>query len=237
MKQLREIFLLSELPDDELTQLANVLTWRKISPGEIVLAHLERTDQVYFLFEGALRLQIRTPDGRHSLLRRIGAGAHFGELAALAETPRSLEVVCETAGVVAQCSSRDFLSLVSRSPALGLALSRMLARRIISLTDRLFEQSRLEVRFRIYAELLRMSREGASCENGIMIDPAPTHDQIAASVGARREAVTREFGYLAQNKIIESTKGRITLLRPETLQKMLTDRRGPAASDEFDEPD
>ena len=76
----------------------------------------------------------------------------------------------------------------------------------------------LDLRHRLYSELLRLSivRGGVTAER--IVTPPPYHHVLAARIGCRREQVTREFTAMAAEGLIERTRGALVLLRPDLLQ-------------------
>jgi len=71
-----------------------------------------------------------------------------------------------------------------------------------------FELSALNVQARLHCELLRLAKTGLD-PHSLVIDPAPTHAELANRIGTHREAVTREMRALADRNIIRA--GRRTL--------------------------
>ena len=45
----------------------------------------------------------------------------------------------------------------------------------------------------------------------MVIDPAPTHAELASRIGTHREAVTRELRFLAEHGIIRQHRRRLTV--------------------------
>jgi DNA-binding transcriptional MocR family regulator len=76
------------------------------------------------------------------------------------------------------------------------------------------EQTVLDLRHRLYSELLRLSvtRQGGEAER--VVTPPPYHHVLAARIGCRREQVTREFTTMDQEGLIERRRGALVLKRP-----------------------
>ncbi|WP_439613432.1 helix-turn-helix domain-containing protein [Reyranella sp.] len=51
--------------------------------------------------------------------------------------------------------------------------------------------------------MLRPAAHGLACDRQIIIKPARTHYEIASRIRSHREAVTREFNRLQEEKAIE----------------------------------
>ncbi len=233
-KRLSRINILKTLGEAELETVAAACTWMQVRQGQTVVGHLSKDRAIYFISEGAFQVGLVTANGRPVSFRKLEAGSHFGELAALAGVPRTTNVMAETAGVIAECPADTFMALLRTSPAFAETLAIFLARSVIMLSDRVFELAALEVRFRIYAELLRLARNGETTPEGVLVRNAPTHETLAATVGAQREVVTRELGLIAEEGIITSGRRQYLIRDIARLRDMMQRRAGIAASDQMD---
>ena len=80
------------------------------------------------------------------------------------------------------------------------------------------EQTVLDLRHRLYSELLRMSNPRGTNGGERVVTPPPFHHILASRIGCRREQVTREFTMMTQEGLIERTRGALVLKRPDVLQ-------------------
>ena len=71
-------------------------------------------------------------------------------------------------------------------------------------------------------ELLRLAATGERSGNSVVIDPAPTHREIASYLGSHREAVTREFSRFESDGILEVHRRQIRILDVQRLERMHT---------------
>lgn len=223
---LRGVRILASLDDAHLDQLASKTIWRTASAGEEVVSHLDQGKQVFLVVQGSLRAKLETASGREVPIRLLPTGSHLGEIAALTNTPRSVTVTAETDALLGECPAEVFLDLMQNNSAVAIAVAAHLARTVVSLTDRVFELAALEVRFRVYAELLRLASSGEDTSEGILIRNAPTHQAIAAVVGAQREAITRELGVLTGQGMVQQTKREILIRDVEGLRELVRRRAG-----------
>lgn len=233
-ERLGKIVILGSLKQPELKTLAAGLVWTQVRPGQVVVSHLSKDRNIYFISEGVFQVGLVTAGGRPVAFRKLQPGCHFGELAALTGAPRTTNVMAETTGVVAECDAESFMALFRTSPAFAVDLAAFLARSVVLLSDRVFELAALEVRFRIYAELLRLAREGEQTADGVVIRNAPTHETLAAMVGAQREVVTRELRIIAAEGIIKSARRQLTICDIRRLREMMQRRAGITASQFMD---
>lgn len=114
--------------------------------------------------------------------------------------------------------SAAFREILFASPTVADRVFRLLTGRIRELDARIMEHTVLDLRHRLYAELLRLSvpRSGSGEER--VVTPPPYHHVLAARIGCRREQVTREFTALDAEGLIERTRGALVLRRPDLLQ-------------------
>lgn len=222
--------ILSAVSEGELDRLAEKTAWTRVTRGQEVLSHLTPSSQVYFLIQGTLRAQLTTAYGKTIAIRKLQPGAHFGELAALTGAPRSVTVIADTDALIAEWSADVFQETMKTNARFAEAVAIALARHVVLLTDRLFELAALEVRFRLYAELLRLGRSGETTGGGILIREAPTHEMLASTIGAQREAVTREMSFLTSENIVVASKREILITDLQRLQDMVRQRAGVTAS-------
>ena len=187
--------------------------------GQTIVAKGEASRDVFILQEGRLEVLLYAANGREVSLRGLEPGQLFGELAAIDGEERS-------ASVVASCDSRllviapePFRAMISASPQASDWLARRLAAQIRSLTGRVFELSALHVRARLHCELLRLAK--AHAQSGAVVDPAPTHAELANRIGTHREAVTREMSALSRRKIIKAGRRRLEFLDSARLEDEL----------------
>jgi len=195
--------------------------------GRALLSAGARPDNVFLVEAGQARVVLYSSAGREVLVRDLGPGDIFGELAALDGRPRAASVVAITDLEVVMMSAADFLACAGSSSQAALWLARRLSAEVRRLTEKVFELSALNVQARLHCELLRLSRDAAVVRKGAAwrIAPAPTHAELAGRIGTQRESVTRELRALAARGVIRQLRGTIEVRDLEQLSRW-------AASDE-----
>jgi CRP/FNR family transcriptional regulator, cyclic AMP receptor protein len=199
-------------------------TWRSCGPGDVLLDFEDRTTEVYFVVAGLVRVVIRTPAGREMILHDLAAGELFGEISAIDGRPRSANVTAITRSRLCALPAATFLEIIHAAPPICDRLLRLLAAKLRLQTERALERDALSVRLRLCAELLRLSREQrgkVSSEAARIVSPPPPQHELAARIGARREAVSREMAELAREGLLARTGGAILLPQPEALRALI----------------
>jgi CRP-like cAMP-binding protein len=188
---------------------------RSFSTGQVIVDRDDSSRDVYFLAKGRVLAVYWTEDGRELIFGRIGQDAYFGELSAIDAGPRSLSVYAHRDVTVISISHQEFLAILDQLPVLRLRLLTDMAQRIRSLTERSYQAASLNVEMRVRSYLVRLALEVGALRNQGEISDAPTHTEIANSVGSNREAVSRVMSDLKKSGHIESGRKRIKLVSPD----------------------
>ena len=199
--------------------------WRRFGPEEVLVDFDELSTDIYFLLAGEVRVLMRTASGKEVILDELKPGELFGELAAMDGIKRSANVTALTRGEACVMPASVFREVVFASPVIADRLLRLLTKRVRELNARLMEHSVLDLRHRLYSELLRLSvpRAGAGTANERVVTPPPYHHVLAARIGCRREQVTREFTTMSQEGLVERTRGALVLKRPDVFEKRIAE--------------
>ncbi len=192
-------------------------TERRLGPWEIVFNQKDQSRDVHFLLSGTLIALYWTADGREVIFTRFGLGDHFGELAALDDGERSLAVVARSEATILTLSGTVFRHLFDQVPALRQRITHGLVSRIRALTARNLELTTYSVEQRVASYLFGLAVDRGQLRAGGIITDAPTHAEIAATIGSNREMVSRVMSGLAKRGAIETSRQRIEIVDPKVL--------------------
>jgi CRP-like cAMP-binding protein len=212
---LRRIALLEGLPDDALAAVAASSAWRSHARGRLVLTRGATDRSLQFVVAGRVRVTLYASDGRQLILRDLGAGEFFGELAAIDGEPRSADAIAIEPSLIAALPHEPFHALCRCHPIVAERLQQRLAADIRELTTRLVGLASAGVARRVAAELVRLAHEvGAPT-----IAPLPTHADLAAWIGTYREQVTRELSALERAGVLSRARRAIRILDVAALER------------------
>jgi len=122
---LKSIDLFSQIPGEDLAQVALISTEETREQGEEIFAEGEAGDALYMVLEGKVRV--------HKLDRVIAELAErecFGEMAILDAAPRSATVTAVSDTNLLKISREDFEEIMSEKPEIALGIIRVLSRRL-----------------------------------------------------------------------------------------------------------
>jgi CRP/FNR family cyclic AMP-dependent transcriptional regulator len=206
---LKAVSLFSALTAQEIATLADAATVRTFARNAIVMTEGERSDSLYVVLSGRVKVYVSDEHGKDLVLNVQGPGEYFGELA-LDEGPRSASVMtlepCKLA-VIANDVLREFLT---GHPEAAVQLVRGLIARVRRATESLKDLAQLDVYGRVAKLLLELAREA---DGRLVIDQRLTHQDIADRVSASREMVSRILKDLTTGGYLANEGGRIVIQR------------------------
>ncbi|PKP65255.1 MAG: Crp/Fnr family transcriptional regulator [Alphaproteobacteria bacterium HGW-Alphaproteobacteria-8] len=209
--------LFSTLSPEALTKLAEDFRVRTFHDGELLVERGDASRDFCVLLEGRAIALHMSPTGREIALADLRAGAYFGELSAIDGAPRSVGVHARSPGRLAVLRRSEFTKMLSVQPGIAQRLLAHLAERIRRLSERVYDVSARSVTDRVRLTLARLAVERGQMRDGVVLDPAPTHAEIAAHVDANREAVSRALARLRDHGLITTGRQKITLHDVEAL--------------------
>jgi len=223
LQSLRCIRLFRALCDEEIRRLDAQCLWRRYEAKQQIVGFGDSGTDVFFVAGGLVRAIICTDGARDVILGDIGGGEFFGELAAIDSQPRSATVVAVTGATVARMPAGLFHAVIHEHDDACKQLLALLASRIRTLDTRVGELATLDVRHRLFGELLRLCRPDSMAPGRGFISPPPYHAEIAARISARREAVTRALKALESAGLVEKRRGALVVTDIRALVSLFRD--------------
>ena len=130
--------------------------------GDVLVDFDDLSTDVYFLLSGDVRVLMRTASGKEVILDEMRPNELFGDLAAMDGIKRSANVSALTRGEACVMPASAFREIVFSHKAVAERLFCVMSSRIRELNERFVEQTVLDLRHRLYSELLRLSAPGTS---------------------------------------------------------------------------
>lgn len=221
MQTLAQVPFFKDVADLAFERIDRRCNWRRYKRGEIIVDYEDESSDVHFIISGEVRILIRTPAGKEIIFGEAKAGQFFGEMAAIDGAKRSANVTALTNSEVCIMPTSVFWEVIFSSPTTCKKLLRLLTGRVRELSARLSEHSIFDLKHRLYSELLRMARPRLGKPDERAVTPPPLHNVLAARIGCRREQVTRELSAMAEEGLIQKTRGALILLQPCVLERRL----------------
>lgn len=212
-----KIPLFDGVGDAVLERLVPESRLQNVPAGQTVFDQGDDSRDVIFLLAGSLAAVYWSTEGREVVFTRFRTGSCLGELSAIDDQPRSLAIYATTDAQLLRFEQRVFLMLLDTVPLIRQRVLRDLVARVRGLTNKHLEHSTLSIEQRLCSYLTRMAIEKGKLRPGEVIAPAPTHAEIAGTIGANREVVSRTISRLVRRGVIKSGRQRIEIVDPARL--------------------
>jgi len=217
---LRQIPYFAGLDTTTLGEIARAVRPREAKPGEQILIEGEPCLGLYFVMRGQVRLMKTAADGRGHVLRVLGPGATFNDVAVFDGGPNSDGAVAVGPTRIGYVPTATVLRLIERHPEIARAALRLLSQRQRSLGNVVHDLALRDVTARVARLLL-----GCIGSHGDIIERADfacariTHQEIATMVGSVREVVQRALKELERDGAVTLERSHIDIRDPGKLQR------------------
>jgi CRP/FNR family transcriptional regulator len=200
---MRRTQLFGELPERELTALAERAVELRLAKGELLLLAGEQTRGLYVVVEGSVRAFRESLEGREQVIHVERAGATIAEVPAFDGGLAPSSVAAEEPTVLLFIDKRDIRRLCVENPEIALAALGVLAGRLRRCSELVAMLSLQDVGQRLARFLLAEARaRGKRSERELSFSLHLTKEQIAVRVGSVREVVSRAFGRMQQEGLL-----------------------------------
>ncbi len=122
---LKSIDLFSQIPGEDLAQIALISTEESREPGDEIFAEGETGDALYLVLDGKVRVH-----RQDRVIAELGERECFGEMALLDAEPRSATVTALTPAQLLKITREDFEEIMSEKPEIGMGIIKVLTRRL-----------------------------------------------------------------------------------------------------------
>ncbi|HYO41183.1 MAG TPA: Crp/Fnr family transcriptional regulator [Nocardioidaceae bacterium] len=191
---------------------------RTFARNEVVCHAGDPADALHLVESGHLAVRSGLSTGVMATFTILSRGQFFGELALLREDRRrTATVVALEASRTLSVAGSAFQSLCLEHPHVERALTAMLADRVDALSQRLLETMYESLDRRVYSRLVELADSYGPQERAATIPLSQT--QLADLVGATRPSVNQVLQRLADQGLVQLSRGRIEVLDVVALKR------------------
>ncbi|MBV8686171.1 MAG: Crp/Fnr family transcriptional regulator [Alphaproteobacteria bacterium] len=200
-------------PEATAAQILGQGRIRHYAPHVHIVRRGDRAATAYLVVIGRAQALLYGFDGQLILLHEFGPGDLFGALGGLGGVEEEADIVAAEAVRAFLLEAGVLVALAERHGAIGLALSRVLLKRLRATSVRMYERTALSAPGRVCAELARLARAGRGT-----IRPAPIVAELALRAGTTRETASRTVNGLERRGIIRRDADALTVVAPGRLE-------------------
>ena len=194
---LRKTPLFASLTEEEMRALAARATRMQFQKDEQLFAEDDPSTGLYLVSAGKIRIFKLSPSGREQVLAVEGPGSSFAELPVFdgGNYPAAASALQDTEVIFISC--KDFQNVCREHPDVALKVIAVVGARLRRLVGIIEELSFTTVRQRLISTILRLAEASrVRSKEGIHIELAKSHQDLAAELGTVRELVSRNLSRL-----------------------------------------
>ena len=184
---LMQASLFEGLSEEDIAMIKQHATIRHYRKNTVIIERGDDANALYMILEGQVKAYVADEDGKELILSQQGRGSVLGELALLADIPRTASVMTLEESEFLVLSKSAFMQCLGDHPTIAFNLIRLLANQVHTLTESVTDFALLNV----YGRVVKILNDSATEENGVRITPRYTQQQLADRVGASREMVSK----------------------------------------------
>lgn len=222
LRFLRTVPLLAGMDNDELAKLNYDLQRRSFAAGETIFFQDDPGHAVFIIESGRVRIYVHGEDGQEMSVAIYHPGDLFGEMSLIDRRPRSATATAMEEAMLLALSADDFYRHLRESHQLALNVMLALSTRLRQTNEAMESLATLDVTRRLVKKLLHLAqRQGVVTRQGVHLRGRLTQQALASLIGASRESVNRAMRALERAGLLETTQGRILLLKPQELERLV----------------
>jgi CRP-like cAMP-binding protein len=207
---------LSALSSDDRSAVLRVARRRRYARREVLFHEGDPADTFHFLDRGHVAVQTSTPHGDVALLRILGPGAAFGEMALIDASPRMASIVALDACETLTLHRDAFDGLRTAHPAIDRVLLAAMVDEVRRLSAVALELMYVPVDKRLFRRLVDLA---AIYGDGVTVTVPVTQEDLAQLTGTTRQTSNRVLRAAEAAGLVRVGRGRIELLDVDGLDR------------------
>ncbi len=209
--------LFGGLPESQLERVAEIAVTRDFKKGETIFLEGDEGNGFYVVAEGLIKVFKVSADGKEQVLHFFGPGEPVGEVPVFSgeQFPANAEAIAKSRLLFFPRTA--FVDLVTNNPSMALNMLAVLSMRLRQFTVQIENLSLKEVPARLAAYLIYLAEEQGRDD---LVTLPISKGQLASLLGTIPETLSRIFGKMSGQNLIEVKERRISLLDRKRLEEL-----------------
>jgi len=209
--------LFGGLPESQLERVAEIAVTRDFKKGETIFLEGDEGNGFYVVAEGLIKVFKVSADGKEQVLHFFGPGEPVGEVPVFSgeQFPANAEAIAKSRLLFFPRTA--FVDLVTNNPSMALNMLAVLSMRLRQFTVQIENLSLKEVPARLAAYLIYLAEEQGRDD---LVTLPISKGQLASLLGTIPETLSRIFGKMSSQNLIEVKERRISLLDRKRLEEL-----------------
>ncbi|MBA3065110.1 Crp/Fnr family transcriptional regulator [bacterium] len=219
---LKKIPVFSALAAGHLSRLGKISEVRSFKKGDILVSEKSPGKMLFFVISGRIKIYKSASTGHIKVLSYLDKGDIFGEMIIFGGGVRSASAEAMTSCRILIIRAKDFKVFALRNTHILLKIISTLIIRLKKADDEIKSLAYNTVISRTAFTLLEFAEQYGIKKGGKTYINFPlTHVEIANNVGSSREVISRVLSKLETLKYVECLRGKIAILNPSGLKKVI----------------
>lgn len=193
---------------------------RRYRKKDIIYYENDSPRHVFYVQNGKIKIFRTNEDGRELIVALINKGEFFGYLSLLQAVNYPETAVALEDSEIALIPRDEFFKLVHTNRDVSSRFIKMLAGDLLDVEQQLLDLAYNSVRKRVADALIRLKERYATPEDEERFTIAIKRDDLASMVGTAKETVIRMLSDFKEDKLIEVSGSKITIINEKGLQEM-----------------
>ena len=202
LELIRRVPLFSMLTAVQAELVASTVVKKRFKRGELIVEQGKKTDALAIILTGRARVFTADNRGREVILATLNPGDYVGEMSLIDDLPHSATVRADVLTDVLMLGRHQFADCLPDSGSMAYLVMKGLVQRLRHADRKIESLALLDVYGRVARALLEFATEDS--EGKSIIREKVSRQDLAKSVGASREMVSRVMKDLEQRNFIET---------------------------------
>ncbi len=217
---LRECRLWRTASDEAVGELAGTARLVRVKRGQLLGSEGDPADRFGVVVTGKVLVYYLGADGRRVIFEDLGAGDPFGTIAALSGGRLPATIEAATDGQIVWIGREDLFKMLANEPAVARSLISDLAGKVVNFTS-VVQTLSMDVPARLARFLFQRSLTvGETTPDGLVVELGMAKGDLASALGTVPETLSRAFGKLRDDGILEVRGSRVVVFEVGALARM-----------------
>ena len=222
---LKKSLFFSSLSESSLKEISRFFSEEKYQRDDYIFFEGDLPEWLYIVMEGRVKLLKHSDTGKDIILQIYSPGDMFGEVSLFDRKPYASSSQAMEPSSILKMPRKDFFLFFGRHPFVATEMILELGRQLGDAQTTIKSLAVDRVEQRIAHILLKLAgKVGVSEKGGIMINLPLTRQDLADMAGTTVETAIRVMSRFTKSKVIKPADGKIFLLNPQALERILEGR-------------
>ncbi len=209
---LNAVEIFADLTPEEIQRFTEIAPVKEVRAKELLYSPHQTAEVIFMLSSGRVRLYHLSPEGKMLLTGYLEPGAMFGEMNLIGQTMLGNYAEAVEDSLICVMYHADVEEVLLRDLRITRRILNSVGQRLIDTEYQLYLMALKTVPERVAAALLYMGmRYDQRTSDGTNLRVDVTHEDLAITIGANRETVTRTLNDLQREDVVKLGRGRVIL--------------------------